>query len=133
MVICCMYTPNLERIRSKMSESLITRALAHARARTHALARVHAVCKYDKHVAHATCGYLQYVPTKLVKNPFKDERRFNYACARTRRACARCVNMKSTYPMLLVVMFSMCPANLKRIHPKISEYFNHARARTRDA
>jgi hypothetical protein len=41
-----MFPPNLERIRSEMSERLITRALAHARS--------HAVLEHDKYVSHVT-------------------------------------------------------------------------------
>jgi hypothetical protein len=45
------YVPtNLKRIRSKMSESLITLALAHARS--------HTVIEHDNYVSHVTFGHL---------------------------------------------------------------------------
>jgi hypothetical protein len=47
-----MSPPNLKRIRTKMSERLITLALAHARSHTHA------VIEHDEYVSHVTCGHL---------------------------------------------------------------------------
>jgi hypothetical protein len=66
MGICLMSPPNLKRIRSKMSERLITLALAHARSHTYA------VIEHDKYVSHVTCGHLWYVPIKFEENPSKD-------------------------------------------------------------
>jgi hypothetical protein len=59
VVICSLSTADLKRIRQWISErliTLITSALAHARAR--ALARMSGVREHDTHVAHVACGNL---------------------------------------------------------------------------
>jgi hypothetical protein len=45
--------------------------------------RVYAVRGHNKYVAHATCGELQYVPSKFEENPSKDKRMLNHALARS--------------------------------------------------
>jgi hypothetical protein len=50
----CMFSPNLERIRSEMSERLIKRKRALALAHTLS----HAVLEHVKYVSHVTCGHL---------------------------------------------------------------------------
>jgi hypothetical protein len=42
-------------------------------------------------------------------------------------ACARCVNIKSTQPMLLVMICSICPDNLNRIRLEVKTAGQHAR------
>jgi hypothetical protein len=70
-----MFSANLERIRPKVSDRLITRALAHASS----------VFEHEQCIAHATCGESQYVLSNIGENPSKYDRTLNRALA---HACA---------------------------------------------
>jgi hypothetical protein len=66
--MCSMCLANLKKIRSKISECLTTRALAHASSHTLALAHMRAVREHDKYVAHVNYGACSIMPVREIQN-----------------------------------------------------------------